>query len=386
MTENNIKKIAHFISPVKKGGGEILIADLVSKQSLDIKNELTLILGANNEYMENKLKKHDVKILKLHCLNSDFSYSIFQTLFRSSIQYIWLSFLFIFYDFNVFHSHSFPGQYLVLPKILNIFKYIPTIFIHTKHIDSKRNTLKSLLWKIALKLNNHLTFVSKSARNNAFVNLNSKKISIISNPVEEIFFKNGDQRIKKIDDRRGSNKNLGIIYNPKICIISRLVKGKGHIELIEYMANLLSKNDEFLKLKLFILGDGPLRNNITELINYYKLEKNIQMLGLVEQEKVIAIINECDFAIHPSTNEGLSISCLQYLASCLPTLPKKYGPSYDVFGANTLYYKDYLSFEKSFLQLTHINKLHSISKNFHKVRHKAKWNKVLDLYASIYKN
>ena len=63
------------------------------------------------------------------------------------------------------------------------------------------------------------------------------------------------------------------------------------------------------------------------------------------------MIKNSDFAIHPSTNEGLSISCLQYLASCLPTFAKQYGPSFDVFEGNTLYYDNYDSFEECFFEI-----------------------------------
>ena len=88
------------------------------------------------------------------------------------------------------------------------------------------------------------------------------------------------------------------------------------------------------------------------------------MTGLVDQDKILEVIRNSDFAIHPSMNEGLSISCLQYLASCLPTFAKFYGPSLDVFENNTLYYDTYDRFEECFLKFTFKETLFKITHNF----------------------
>ena len=48
---------------VFKGGGEVLLADLIKRQSLDKKNKIILILGAENEYMEKELQNYFVNII-----------------------------------------------------------------------------------------------------------------------------------------------------------------------------------------------------------------------------------------------------------------------------------------------------------------------------------
>ena len=134
MVSNSVKKISHYLSPVFKGGGEVLLVDLIKRQSLDKKNKIILILGAENEYMEKELQNYFVNIIKLRYLKSQFSYSKIETILRAIIQYIWLNLVLTFNHFDIFHSHSFPAQYLLIPKILNFFKIKKTKYIHTKHI------------------------------------------------------------------------------------------------------------------------------------------------------------------------------------------------------------------------------------------------------------
>ena len=384
MVSNSVQKISHYLSPVFKGGGEVLLADLIKRQSLDKKNKIILILGAENEYMEKELQNYFVNIIKLRYLKSQFSYSKIETILRAIIQYIWLNLVLTFNHFDIFHSHSFPAQYLLIPKILNFFKIKKTKYIHTKHIDAKRKLFKSILWIIALKLNDNITFVSRSSRESAFRSFDSKKLKVIGNPVSEIFFDIGDERISNLNNitlnQFGNYKEL------KICVISRLVKGKGHLELINFISKFIQKNSQFSNITISILGDGPLREKIENEINLLNLNKIIFMFGLVEQQKVLDVIKNSDFAIHPSTNEGLSISCLQYLASCLPTFAKQYGPSFDVFEGNTLYYDNYDSFEECFLKFSSKKTLLNISYSFLGSRDKAKWSKIVQEYDSLYKS
>lgn len=383
MFSNKVQTISHFLSPVFKGGGEVLLAELIKKQSLNKKNKIILILGAENKYIERELQDYFVTVIRLSYLKSKFSYNTIETILRAIIQYIWLNIILVFNQYDIFHSHSFPAQYLILPKIINLFKVKKTKFIHTKHIDAKRKLLKSILWMIALNLNDNITFVSRSSKENAFANFFSQKIKVIGNPVSDIFFDTGDERLRKLNkislNKLENNKEF------KICVISRLVKGKGHLELISLISKFVQKHIEFSNIKISILGDGPLRKEIENEINLLNLNKIIVMRGLVNQEQVLDVIRNSDFAIHPSTNEGLSISCLQYLACCLPTFAKQYGPSFDVFGANALYYDNYDSFEECFLKLTSRKTLFKISYAFSEFRDKAKWSNIIQQYYSLYK-
>ena len=116
MVSNSVQKY-HYLSPVFKGGGEVLLADLIKREFLKKKNKIILILGAENEFMEKELQNYFVTIIKLRYLKSQFSYSKIETLSRAIIQYSWLNLVLVFNHFDIFHSHSFPAQYLLFPEV-----------------------------------------------------------------------------------------------------------------------------------------------------------------------------------------------------------------------------------------------------------------------------
>ena len=109
----------------------------------------------------------------------------------------------------------------------------------------------------------------------------------------------GDARIKNLNNipfnQFENNKEL------KICVISRLVEGKGHIELINFISQFIQKNSQFSNITISMLGDGPLREKIENEINLLNLNKIIVMYGLVDQEKGFGCdkkLRFCDSSIY----------------------------------------------------------------------------------------
>ncbi len=75
--------------------------------------------------------------------------------------------------------------------------------------------------------------------------------------------------------------------------IGRLSKEKGILNLIEAFSNL--KNE-----KLYIAGDGPERERIENIIKDRHLEKNILLLGYLNQDQVKEYLRKARFVVVPS--------------------------------------------------------------------------------------
>jgi len=153
----------------------------------------------------------------------------------------------------------------------------------------------------------------------------SKKVVTVSDPVAEHL-----QR----DSFAPSNK-LQVIYNgiplnpeqhtkdPKhrhLAIVARLVPVKNHSLLIRSFAQ-ASQIDSTIKLD--ILGDGPLMEELQQLSESLGMSEKIKFWGEVPNAR--ALMTSFDVFVLSSLSEGLSISILEALAAGLPVIATDVG-------------------------------------------------------------
>lgn len=117
------------------------------------------------------------------------------------------------------------------------------------------------------------------------------------------------------------------IERTKILYVGAMNKHKNvqlQIEVMNCVINKYHRND----IVLTIIGDGPDRSKIEELINKYNLGNNIVLMGI--RKDVGKQLNTAKIYIHTATNEGFGISvveamfmkcpCMVANASALPEL------------------------------------------------------------------
>lgn len=118
-------------------------------------------------------------------------------------------------------------------------------------------------------------------------------------------------------------------YKEKITIlfVGRLVEKKGPNFAIEAIHN-LTKNHKNIELRM--IGDGPLKQSISTLINKYDLSDNVTMLGPLSQADVIREMQEADIFFLPSTTakngdrEGIPVSIIEACSTGLPVVSTKH--------------------------------------------------------------
>lgn len=114
---------------------------------------------------------------------------------------------------------------------------------------------------------------------------------------------------KKIRDPRSKPTHL--------LSVGRLVEVKGHRYLIEALS--LLKTDYPL-VRLDILGDGPLRSSLKQLVKNLHLQDTIQFRPPVPYEEMPKVYHEYDLFVMPSLFEGLPVSLIEAMASRLPVV------------------------------------------------------------------
>lgn len=125
-----------------------------------------------------------------------------------------------------------------------------------------------------------------------------------------------------------------------LLFVGWLIKEKGVIELVK--AFKLVKNK---KVKLNIVGDGDLKDELIRLIKKLNLTENIKLHGWKKSDELLDFYLNNHIYITPSHNEGLSNSLIEALSYSLPVFCTKINAFTDVLENNAIYFE--LNDEKS---------------------------------------
>lgn len=105
--------------------------------------------------------------------------------------------------------------------------------------------------------------------------------------------------------------------------IARLVEKKGVQYGIQAVAQVIRK---YPKIEYRIIGDGPLKTDLENLIKKLDICSNVKLLGWKQQEEVIELMEESDILLAPSVTakngdqEGIPVAIMEALAQGLPVI------------------------------------------------------------------
>lgn len=184
----------------------------------------------------------------------------------------------------------------------------------TKTFVSIRNTdsllMNSRLIKTATSISckgcDHIVAISNQVKDDLInnFNVNADKITTIYNPALKIKF----GKLK----RRKHNTNL----TSKSCInVARLTEQKGQWHLIRAFSEVVKKHAD---AKLFILGQGPLKELLQELIDDYRLNDNVFLMGFVDNPYYYMEKARC--FVFSSLYEGLGNALLEAMTCGTPII------------------------------------------------------------------
>jgi len=109
----------------------------------------------------------------------------------------------------------------------------------------------------------------------------------------------------------------------RIVTIARLVEKKG----VEYGIRALAKvKQDYPQVEYLIIGDGPLRESLTQLIDELSLADTIHLLGWQRQSEVVEILKKSHILIAPSVTsqtgdmEGIPVVLMEAMAMGMPVV------------------------------------------------------------------
>jgi glycosyltransferase involved in cell wall biosynthesis len=171
--------------------------------------------------------------------------------------------------------------------------------------NQKKSRLQWLMSDFALKRADAVVCLNESYKNELLEKFSGRrsaeKIRVIPNGINTEKF-NGAQR-------NGRCRFIGMA--------SRLNDTKDHQTLIKAFSLLVR---DFPNLKLKLAGSGEMENKIRELVRQHGIEDKVELLGLLDEDQMVAFLNGLDLYVHATLAETLSTSILQAMACALPVI------------------------------------------------------------------
>ena len=198
--------------------------------------------------------------------------------------------------FAAIHAHWIIPQGMSAALFRLLARQAPPLLItsHGSDLFALRGALLARLKRWILGKATRVSVVSDAMRSAAAeLGCNDSDIAVRSMGV--------DLRFTFTPGEAGTERD-GLIF------VSRLVEKKGLTHLIEAMARLVAQHPE---LRLTIIGDGPLREPLTQLVSKLDLQDHVHFAGSLPNAELPNYLRAAQISVMPSVQEGLGLVAVE---------------------------------------------------------------------------
>jgi len=121
------------------------------------------------------------------------------------------------------------------------------------------------------------------------------------------------------EDRMPSEKGQGVF---EVLCVARLSAEKGHLVLIDAMAELRARG---IEVHCTLVGDGPMRTEIERRIEQCNARKLISLTGALEPARVSEFYRSANVFVLPSFSEGVPVVLMEAMALECPVVATSVG-------------------------------------------------------------
>lgn len=295
-------KLIAFMNAYSQGksGGDMVFIEVAKRLKDYDKVVVTSLLG-EKLCQENGLREKYLITTR----ESEFR-NVIWTYFRRTVKAFFLK-------LKIKNKDILLGTSDFLPDVLPIFwlkvKNPKAIWVqHIFHLIPSSRKIPFLAQKInflLIKNKVDLVIIDNSLLKNDLINLGFSENKIMAN--------SPGVDIKKIEAFIPSNAKYDCVF------LGRLNISKGIFDLIEIWKILTKKNPN---ISLAIIGSGnkKIEQQLKNRISENNLEKNIDILGFLEDKKAFGILKSSKVFVFPSHEEGFGIAPLEAQACGLPVV------------------------------------------------------------------
>ena len=295
-------KVLHVVEDLKIGGLERIIASIVLGLNRDRYEAKVWCLAEGGQIAEELIDWGvEVKMLGMRS-------------YYNPVQIITLSRLLRSEKIKILHTHGYFGS--TFGRLAAIFARVPIVLAHvhsTYYGYKKRNIV---IEKLLSLFTDKIICVSEAVKR--FVveieGIGENKTCLIHNGVEIPGAFEADPSVNR--------NSFGFSEEDYVAItIASLTPNKGHRVLIDAIEIISPKYND---LRLLIVGDGPLRDNLGAYAEELQLSSKIVFTG--QRDDINLLLKLADILILPSMErEGLGIAIIEAMAVGLPVIGTRLG-------------------------------------------------------------
>ena len=314
ITDFNMKKVYFFAnchsSPGEQSGGDKRFREIFKRM-----NEFEKII-ITSKFGFDIYKKEMIKTKYFLTSTEKKQKNIFLSYFGRTIKSLLLNLEIskgdILYSASDFFPDVFPAFVLKL-KNKNV-KWVQVVH-HLYENPFKRKGKSFLVNLIGFLLQRaSFTLIRRRADLTIVVNpIARQQLSKMGFNEKKIYVNYNGVNLKKIQSFQLSNKKYDCVF------LGRLNVSKGIYDLVEIWKNLITKNP-YARLAIIGRGDKQIEQKLKNKITKNKLEKNIDVLGYVEDVEAFGILKSSKIFVFPSYEEGFGIAILEAMACGLPVV------------------------------------------------------------------
>lgn len=310
-------KILFKIKSLGLGGIERLTVDVLNNLKLEDK-EIILMLEKREDFFKEQIPKN----IKIVYLKSEKLEKIIENI-KNKKKNIFYKILYnLLMNYEKIEMARNVNKYISLNKDAKIFidysgtatKYISKINIERKiywnHLSIEKMKPSKRV-RMLKRLNNYTQIVAICEEmaqeiKTIFPELSSK-VKVIYNFIDEEKIKLKMKEDKKLEEE---------LLKEKYCIsVGRLSEPKDYETTIKAFKYLKERG---IKEKLFIIGDGDLKEKLNKLIKELELEEQVFLLGM--KENPYLYMKNADILIHSSRKEGFPMVLLEGMCVGIPII------------------------------------------------------------------
>lgn len=206
-------------------------------------------------------------------------------------------------DYKIVHAHLFHA--IIFARLLKLFKKIK--IISHAHSKSYGGYFRKIIYCLTDRWSDLNVNVSQEATDNFIKNKvfrNSNALTVVNGIDTKIFFNDSNKRLD-LRNKFDLESDQNIIIN-----VARFTEAKDHINLINAF-NYALKNG-MKNSHLYLVGDGPLKNQVENEINKLELRNFITLLGI--RSDISDLLNMSDIFVLSSAWEGLPLVIAEAMA------------------------------------------------------------------------
>lgn len=313
-------KILHVIGSLDNGGSQVMVINLMRKLDHN-KYIFDFVIDRRDElFFKDEVDKIGGSI-----------YVCPQFTLKNVINFIrwWVKFLRKHPEYEIIHGHvrSTASIYLLIGKIMG-----RKTIAHSHSISSGNG--------ISAVVKNILQFPIRYIADYFLACTAEAGCWLFGEQIKE---KSNFTIIKNAIDTRGfyydrairSNTRKELRIDSDMCVVgnvARLYAPKNYVYLLKIFKKLNAMERRFCFL---IVGDGPEKNELKQIVNEYELDKSVVFLGA--RKDINEILNAMDFFMMPSLYEGFGMSLIEAQSTGLMCLASNKVPMSTRLTSNVFY-------------------------------------------------